>query len=327
MGRWGAARGWRQACGDHGKTRVNTFIALVGIALATLAGCKDEAARDPAAREPDLETSRPYDTPSPDGGAAAHAGGSFTGAWHPADAGANGGATDAGAREDALSISSVDLAIQIDPQPDPRPVPGGSGGSDGTGGAAEEPDAQPAAPLLTIEVAPHAPTAMIADLVTFTATLVASDGTRRAIDHRVTWQSSNPDVATVDAHGVVTAIALGTTTISARLGPLMGAQMLTVAPATVERLLISPPAATIGVGETQVFKAIARFSNGQTLDITNAVTWTSSEPEVAGVALLPGTWGLATAIGPGHTEIGFLIFGDSAHATLTVVDRPLAAKR
>jgi hypothetical protein len=292
-------------------------MCIAAIAIAVLSGCKEESAGKPVPREPDLETSRPYDTPTPSAGLPDAE--SPTGAGHPsasADAGTNDvapapGASDAGAPQDGLLVSSVDLSIQPDPQPDPTGVTGGDPG---------EPAAQPMEPLLLIAVAPQAPTAMVGGIVTFTATLMASDGTRRAIADKVIWQSSAPEVANINSRGVATALALGSTRISARLGSLMGVEVLTVAPAGVEGVYIAPSSASIGVGDTQPFRATVHFANGQILDVTNAVIWTSSRPEIALVDLFPTTWGLATAFAPGQTEIGFRIFGASAQATLTVLE-------
>jgi hypothetical protein len=311
MIRWGSERGWRHPCGDHGKTRANPCIAAIAIAMTVLSACQEESAGKTAPREPDLETSRPYDTPTP--AAVLPDAGSLTG-MTSADAGTNdvAPAADAGAPEDGLLVSSVDLAIQ----PDPQAAPTGM-----TGGDPEEPTAQPIEPLLLIAVAPQAPTAMVGGMVTFTATLMGSDGTRRAIGNKVVWQSSAPEVASIDSRGVATALALGSTRISARLGSLMGVEVLTVAPAGVEGVYIAPSSASIGVGDTQQFRATVHFANGQILDVTNAVVWTSSRPEIALVDLFPTTWGLATAFTPGQTEIGFRIFGASAQATLTVIEQ------
>ena len=55
---------------------------------------------------------------------------------------------------------------------------------------------------------------------------------------RLAWQSSNADVATVDAAGVVTANAVGTTTITASAGSVRG---------TVDVIVVAPEVATIEI--------------------------------------------------------------------------------
>ncbi|MBL8989874.1 MAG: Ig-like domain-containing protein, partial [Gemmatimonadetes bacterium] len=61
-------------------------------------------------------------------------------------------------------------------------------------------------------------------------------------------------------------------------------------------LLIVPSSATLEVGDTVRFSALA-FS--LTRPVSSAVTWISADPSVASVA---GT-GLVTAHGPGRTRI------------------------
>ena len=62
-----------------------------------------------------------------------------------------------------------------------------------------------------ITLNPTSATLEVGETVTITATITPSD----ALNTDVTWTSSNPSIATVDANGVVTAIASGTVTITA----------------------------------------------------------------------------------------------------------------
>ena len=65
--------------------------------------------------------------------------------------------------------------------------------------------------VTSITLEPTSATLNVGETVTITATITPSD----ALNTDVTWTSSNPSVATVDANGVVTAIASGTVTITA----------------------------------------------------------------------------------------------------------------
>jgi hypothetical protein len=64
-----------------------------------------------------------------------------------------------------------------------------------------------------------------------TATATLSDGTTQNVTSSATWQSSNATVATVSSTGLVTAVAAGTTTITATSQGRSGALVVSVSPA------------------------------------------------------------------------------------------------
>ena len=65
--------------------------------------------------------------------------------------------------------------------------------------------------VTTITLNPTSATLEVGATQTITATIAPSD----ALDTNITWTSSDPSIATVDANGVVTAVAAGTVTITA----------------------------------------------------------------------------------------------------------------
>ena len=72
------------------------------------------------------------------------------------------------------------------------------------------------AQITAIVVTPNPGVVGIAKQQAFAALGVLSDGTTRTLTGVVTWASSRPDVATVDAAGIVTGVAAGDTTITAQ---------------------------------------------------------------------------------------------------------------
>lgn len=149
-------------------------------------------------------------------------------------------------------------------------------------------------------------TAQFDAIGTYTAMPFTQDLTTSA-----TWASSQPSVATVSSSGLVTVTGVGTTTISAYAsgdGVVSGTATLTVTPASSGRILTSltliPLAQTVGeVGETAQFLAIGTYSTAPlTADLTNQVTWVSSDLQVATI----NNAGLATSVGTGTTSIAAL---------------------
>jgi hypothetical protein len=90
-----------------------------------------------------------------------------------------------------------------------------------------------AATLKSIAVTPATPSAAAGTTVPFHATGTYSDNSAKDITSSVTWASGTPATATINASsGVVTAVAVGSTTISATSGSVSGSTTLTVTAAT-----------------------------------------------------------------------------------------------
>ncbi|HKI96185.1 MAG TPA: Ig-like domain-containing protein, partial [Gemmatimonadales bacterium] len=131
-----------------------------------------------------------------------------------------------------------------------------------------------------------------------------------------TWTSADPGIATVGVtSGVATAVANGTTTITATGGGVSGSASLTVAQ-RVASVTVSPASAALhALGDTAAFTASVVDANGHPVTDT-VVTWSSSAPNVASV---DPTTGVATAVGNGTAQIVATAGGTSGSAALTVL--------
>ncbi|MGE3616837.1 MAG: Ig-like domain-containing protein [Gemmatimonadales bacterium] len=122
---------------------------------------------------------------------------------------------------------------------------------------------------------------------------VPTDEHGTPLAREVTWTTSDPTIATVDGHGVVTAIRAGTATIGARAGNHTSWTVVTVMPA-VARVTITPATGILVVASTLQFTADVRDALGTAL--RRDVTWSSSDPAVATIDAA----GLARAAAPGN---------------------------
>ena len=113
----------------------------------------------------------------------------------------------------------------------------------------------------------------------------------------VTWASGATAVATVDASGLVTAVANGSATITATAGEASGGALVTVAQ-SADSVRVSPPADTIAVGDTLRLVAAAYDENGHVLEGAS-FTWSSSNTAVATV----DPSGLVRGVGGGKATI------------------------
>lgn len=151
---------------------------------------------------------------------------------------------------------------------------------------------------------------------TFTAT--AQDSKGKALSGiTFTWTSNAPDVASIDAAGVVTGHTVGTVQISASSSGVTSAAAnvnVISSTTTVASVSLSPLSASIKVGQAQQFTANPLDASGNTVSGVT-LTWHNSS---AGVAIL-GTNGLATGLSPGVTMINASVGTvTSQTATLTV---------
>ena len=115
----------------------------------------------------------------------------------------------------------------------------------------------------------------------------------------VTWSSSAQTVATVSSAGLVTAVAPGSASITARTANgITGTAIITVfaVPAVVQ---LTPPTASVAVGATQNISAVVRDAAGTQITPTPALTWSTSASTVATVS----SAGVVSAVSPGTATI------------------------
>ncbi len=158
---------------------------------------------------------------------------------------------------------------------------------------------------------------------TETAALVATVLPETTTDKAVTWKSDNEAVATVDANGVVTAIAVGEANITATTTDgtnLSASCKVTVIPTLAETITLNQTAVSLKATETAELSV-----NILPATTTNkAVTWKSQNEAVATV----DANGVVTAIAVGETTITVTTAdGSNLSATckVTVVPTPAAS--
>jgi len=178
---------------------------------------------------------------------------------------------------------------------------GGGGGSSST--------------LISITVSAAASSIPVNTAQQFTATGTYDNGSSADITALVTWNSSLPAAAAISATGSATAVAAGTTTISATLSGITGSMIFTVTAPALTGILISPDDLTLGIGINQQYVATAIYSDGSVEDLASGVTWSSSTTSTATI----DASGLASTAGAGQTTLTAAVGSFSDTTTLTVV--------
>lgn len=154
-------------------------------------------------------------------------------------------------------------------------------------------------------------------------TVAVSDKDGLALAGRlVTFSSSNPNVATVNAEGVVVGVTVGRAVISAFAvqDQVTGTATIDVVPVSVANVSISPAGAqTVYDGLTLQLSAVLRSAGGAIL-AGRAVSWTTSNQSVAAVSAT----GLVTGVSLGSAQITAESEGRTASTQVTVLPRPVA---
>src|SRR5438552_2351520 len=127
------------------------------------------------------------------------------------------------------------------------------------------------------------------------------------IDQPVTWSSSDPNVLTVSQTGVLTAVGIGFSAVTARVAGLSSWLYVTVFPGPPASVTVSPTPATVTALDTILLTATVRDAAGSVINYPS-VNWTSSATGVASVAPYdggsPGTAvGTVTGVNPGGVTI------------------------
>ena len=133
------------------------------------------------------------------------------------------------------------------------------------------------------------------------------------------WESSDAAVATVDAGGLVTAVAEGVATITASAGEASGSAVVPVMQ-PVASVEVSPSAETIELGSTLQLTAEAFDENGEAVAEVE-FAWETSDAAVAAV----DAGGLVTGVAVGTATITASAGSGQGTAEVTVADLDRAA--
>jgi uncharacterized protein YjdB len=168
--------------------------------------------------------------------------------------------------------------------------------------------------LLTNVVTPANPSIAVPQSIQLTATGNYSDGTSRDLSTFVTWSSANGGVASITGNGVAAALAPGATLVTATMGSIAGATTVTVNPAVLQSIALTPANPSVLVGHSQQFTATGSYSDGTFRDISASVAWSSGTTAVATV----NGAGLASGVSAGAANVTAALGAISASTTLTV---------
>jgi hypothetical protein len=164
-----------------------------------------------------------------------------------------------------------------------------------------------------------------------------SDGSTQTINLATAWSvtPSNGSFATVDQTGLVTGVAAGSATVTAKFGTIttnavvnvQTVKSISAGPATP---IVSPSTLNIANGTASRFIATATLADGSTQDISNSATWVAISPPavsgtgpVATISDSPGSSGWAMGNAPGTAIIAAVFGGQAGLSGVTVTNATL----
>lgn len=165
------------------------------------------------------------------------------------------------------------------------------------------------AQVRSVQVQPEAASMVLGGTRQFTASVMGDPG----VSAEVIWRSANPSVALVSASGLVTAIATGSTSITAisRADTTRRASGTVTITTGVRDVDVEPSAVTIGIGEHRQFSAAVSGDP----DADTRVQWRTSNGTVASVSAS----GMVTGVSAGAAVITAVSLADTTRRNNAIV--------
>ncbi len=175
--------------------------------------------------------------------------------------------------------------------------------------------------LVSIAIAPPNPSIPKGETQQLVATGSYNDGSTQDISSQVSWSNTAPNIVALSGSDPINitaqnlGIAVLTATSAGAAGPISGSTNVTVSAPVAVALSVTPVNPIVAVGITQQLGAVETFSDGTTQPLTDSVTWTSENPDIATV----DNSGLVTGQVEGMATIAasYLLLNGSATLTVT----------
>jgi hypothetical protein len=136
--------------------------------------------------------------------------------------------------------------------------------------------------VASVTVNPASASIRVGETPSFSATVRDASGSVLT-GRSISWSSTNTAVATISSTGVVTGIAVGTTSIRATSDGITGSATLTVSAATLQSLVLTPASVTLASGATRQFSVSGVWSDGATA--APAVTYSATGGMISATGL------------------------------------------
>ncbi|EKR09519.1 lipoprotein adhesin LigB [Leptospira kirschneri] len=179
--------------------------------------------------------------------------------------------------------------------------------------------------LSSIQVTSNSPNIPLGKKQKLTATGIYSDNSNRDISSSVIWNSSNSTIANIQNNGILETADTGIVTVSASRGNINGSIKLIVTPAALVSISVSPTNSAVAKGLQENFKATGIFTDNSNSDITDQVTWDSSNPDILSISNASDSHGLASTLNQGNVKVTASIGGIQGSTDFKVTQEVLTS--
>jgi len=174
------------------------------------------------------------------------------------------------------------------------------------------------AALVAVEISPN-PVALAHDTeAKLKATARFSDGSSLDVTGQAVWNASPSTIASVNQAGVLSAHAAGSGTVGVTYGGLDGSAPVTVSPANLLSVDVSPASSTIPAGTTVKLAATGHFDDGTMQEVTFFALWSSQDAQVASVAFDAAGEAVVTGHTVGSVQVSATVLGQTGASQVTV---------
>jgi hypothetical protein len=173
--------------------------------------------------------------------------------------------------------------------------------------------------VASIDVTPDITAMPLGTSQQLTAAGTFTDGSTRNLTASATWTSTSASIVSVNNNGRAVANKLGNATAYAEFGTIKGSTALTVSPAALASVSVSPANPTMPLASNQQLIVTGLYTDGSIHDVTQSATWNVDNPAIAKVS----GGGVALALQSGTTSVESNVGGIVGSIVLTV--QPMAA--
>lgn len=131
-----------------------------------------------------------------------------------------------------------------------------------------------------IEIAPLIIALPLGINIQMSATAFQDDGTKIDISHLADWSTSDPNISTINQTGSLTTLSTGFHQIKATYQSFSAQTDLNVGEAVLSSLNINPTNLQIAKNTQTALNVMAVMSDGTTQDVSNQVTWRTSDSSI-----------------------------------------------
>ena len=167
--------------------------------------------------------------------------------------------------------------------------------------------------LTNLTITPTSVTLAIASSQQLSVIGQYTDNSIETLNNLVTWESSNPSIASISSSGEVFALFAGTISITSSLDGVSDEIQVTVLP-TLDSLSVTEVSSSLKIAETFQLTLTGTYSNSSTQDLTSLATWSVADSSILEIS----SSGLVTALSAGTTIVTAVYEGFSIERSIAV---------